>query len=137
MSGGGCLESMELLNLFFTTAIVLNDGHDVLARLAAGDDIAEVARDHAEKLGRPEFADEFRKVIKGWPSLHLEAVQQVLQWALGKLDTDERITISWKGDADSPETVTRFELRDHQMLIEFAHPPRYFAQAGAPAVAEA
>ena len=123
MSGPGCVEAVELLNLVFTTGLILNDGHEILARLNAGDDVADIAGDHLEKLGRQEFADEFRQVLNGWPPLHLEAVTQIVQWALDKLDTDDRITIHWKGDADSPETVTRFELRDHQMVIEFAHPP--------------
>jgi len=119
----GCLEAMELLNLVFTTGLILNDGHEILARLNAGDDVADIAGDYCEKLDKQESANEFRQVVNGWPPLHLEAVTQVVRWALGKLDTDDRITIHWKGDADSPETVTRFELRDHQMLIEFAHPP--------------
>jgi hypothetical protein len=137
MSAGGCLEAMEFLNLAFTTAFILNDGHEIQARLSAGEDVADVTVDYLDRFGKEEFADEFRKVIKGWPPLHLEAVTKVVQWALGKLDTDDRVTIHWKGDADSPETVTRFELRDHQMLIEFAHPPSHFAQAGGPAVVQA
>ncbi len=60
---------------------------------------------------------------ENWPDLHLEAVSKVVQWALTKLDTDDRIMIKWKGDADSTETVTKFELRDHTLVIEFAHPP--------------
>lgn len=123
MAAGGCIEAMELLNLAFATVFILNDGHEILARLNAGEDAAAIAAEYSAKLGKEESADEIGKVIRGWPPLHLEAVTQVVRWALGKLDTDDRITIHWKGDADSPETVTRFELRDHQMLIEFAHPP--------------
>jgi hypothetical protein len=131
MSGTGCLEAMELLNLAFATVFILNDGHEILARMSAGEDVAAIAADYSARLGKGESADEIAKVIKGWPPLHLEAVTQVVRWALGKLDTDDRITIHWKGDADSPETVTRIELRDQEMLVEFAHPPRADGRLGA------
>jgi hypothetical protein len=42
------------------------------------------------------------------------------------------VNITWKGDADFPETVTRFELRGNHLQIEFLHPP---ATLGAPAQA--
>ncbi len=119
----GCSEAMDMLNLVFSAAIILNDGHEILARLNAGDDIADLAEDYARKFGRAEKAAEIRKVTERWPPLHLEAMKQMLQWALSKLDTDDRVLISWKGDAEHPETVTRFELQDHTLRIEFAHPP--------------
>jgi hypothetical protein len=127
MSGSGCLEAMALLNIFFTTAMVLNDGHEVLARLEAGEDVAEICDDYCTKLGREDHIAESRWLLKNWPPLHMEVVTQLVRWALGKLDTDDRITIHWKGDVDSPETVTRFELKGHDMIIEFAHPPSLVA----------
>jgi hypothetical protein len=127
MAGSGCLEAMALLNVFFATAMVLNDGHEVLARLEAGEDVAEICDDYCRKLGREDHIAESRRLLKNWPPLHLEVVTQLVRWALGKLDTDDRITIHWKGDEDSPETVTRFELKGHEMIIEFAHPPSLFA----------
>ncbi|MDO8615290.1 MAG: hypothetical protein Q7T33_06085 [Dehalococcoidia bacterium] len=126
MAGPGCGEAVELLNVVFTTALILNDGHEILARLNAGDEVADVVEDLATKFGKPSMTGEIRKVTAGWPPLHLEAVGEMVKWALGKLDTEERVTISWKGDADSPETVTRFELSGRSLQIEFAHPPASF-----------
>lgn len=123
MAISGCGEAMQLLNLLFMTPLILNDGHEIHARLQAGDDLADVIDDYAQKFGKGDQAGDIRAVTESWPKLHLEAVRQIVQWALGKLDTDERVTINWKGDADNPETVTRFELRDQTLLIEFAHPP--------------
>jgi hypothetical protein len=123
MASGGCIEAMELLNMVFMTSLILNDGHEIFARLSAGDDVAVVVEDYAKKFGKQEKAEEIRQVTDNWPPLHLEAVAQIVRWALGKLDTEDRVTISWKGDADHPETVTRFELRGHTLAIEFAHPP--------------
>jgi hypothetical protein len=123
MGGSGCIEAVELLNLVFGTPLVLNDGHEILARLSAGDEVADLVDDYARKFGRAETAQEIRQVTENWPPLHMEAASQLVQWALGKLDTDDRVTINWKGDAEHPETVTKFELRDHTLLIEFAHPP--------------
>lgn len=120
---GGCREAMELLNLVFSAGIIFNDGHEIFARIDAGDDIADIAVDLAEKFGQKDKAGPIQKVIESWPRLHVEAVSQLLHWALGKLDTDDRVMIKWKGDDEHPETVTRFELRDHTLLIEFAHPP--------------
>ena len=123
MPDTGCQAAMELLNAVSASGIISNDGHEILARLEAGDDVADIAEDLGRKFGRPEMVSEVRRVMESWPSLHLEALSQMLRWALGKLDTDDRVMIEWKGDAEHPETVTKFELRDHTLLIEFAHPP--------------
>ena len=129
---GGCREAMELLNMVFSARIILNDGHEIFARLEAGDDVADIAEDVSVKLGQEEVAAPVREVIESWPRLHVEAVGQLLHWALAKLDTEDRVMIQWKGDDENPETVTKFELRDHTLLIEFAHPRGSFgaAQAG-------
>lgn len=118
-----CLEAMQLLNAVFGTPLILNDGHEIYARLEAGDDLADIAEEFGEKLGRNGAGAKVRRVIEGWPPTHLEAVAQMLRWALSKLDTEERITIKYKGDDQHPETVTRFELRGNELLVEFAHPP--------------
>lgn len=123
MASGGCIEAMELMNVVFTTSLILNDGHEIFTRLSAGDEIADVVEEYATKFSNPELGKDIRGVIESWPPHHTEAVAQMVQWALGKLDTEDRITISWKGDAEYRETVTKFELRDHELLIEFAHPP--------------
>lgn len=120
---GGCPESMELLNQVFGTALILNDGHEVHARLVAGDDVLDIVGELNEKFGRKRLGRAIRKVGESWPPLQLEAVSEMVKWALGKLDTEERITIEWRGDAESSETVTKFEIRDNSLLIEFAHPP--------------
>lgn len=123
MADVSCLQAVELLNNVFNSPLILNDGHEILQRLEAGDDVDEIVGDLTEKFGRNGQTEDVRALANAWPALHMEAVAGMVQWALGKLDTDDRVTISWKGDADHPETVTRFELRDHSLLIEFAHPP--------------
>lgn len=133
----GCPEAMELLNLVTTTGLILNDGHEILARMRAGDAIPDIVEDLTQKFGQTDMTDSIRRVVDGWPSLHLEAVGEMVTWALGKLDTDDRVTMRWKGDAEHPETVTRFELRDHELLIEFAHPPSLYATTRGPATARA
>ncbi len=67
MAASGCSEAMELLNLLFATPLIFNDGHEILARLNAGDDIADLAEDYARKFGRAEKAAEIRKVTERWP----------------------------------------------------------------------
>ena len=119
---GGCPESMELLNTVFSTALILNDGHEIRARLADGDDMLDIVADLNDKFGRKRMGRAIRSVGENWPALQLEAVSEMVKWALDKLDSDDRITISWRGDAESQETVTRFELKDNTLLIEFAHP---------------
>lgn len=133
MGSGGCLESMELLNQVFQSGIIENDGHEIFARLNAGEDVVDLVGDYGKKFGKGKVARRIQEAVQDWPPLHREAVTKMVAWALSKLDTDDRVMISWKGNADHPETVTRFELRDHTLLIEFAHPPGGFsaAQAGA------
>ncbi len=128
---GSCMEAMQLLNMVFSSGFVFNDGHEIFARLDAGDDVADIVQELTEKFNKGDASGPIRDVIEGWPALHLEAVGQLVHWALGKLDTDDRVMIKWKGDDESPETVTKFELRDHSLLIEFAHPPAGFAAAQA------
>lgn len=124
-----CLEAVDLLNAIFGTPLILNDGHEILQRLEAGEDAVAIAEDMSDKFGQPGQAAQIRALAEGWPPLHIEAMSGMVQWALSKLDTDDRVTVAWKGDADHPETVTKFELRDHTLLIEFAHPPGPVAQA--------
>ena len=130
MAEFGCPQAMELLNLVFNSIYIFNDGHEIRSRLEAGDDVADIVEDLGQKFGPSEALADIRRVTENWPRLHMEAVSEMVQWALGKLDTDDRVTITWKGDADHPETVTRFELRDHTLHIEFAHPPVIAAKAG-------
>lgn len=117
------METVALLNAIFQIPGILNDGHEILTRLNAGDDVIEVVQDLNLKFGSKESARLVRTVTESWPVLHREAITEMVHWALGKLDTDERVLIRWKGDAESPETVTKFELRDHVLVIELAHPP--------------
>ena len=123
MAQVGCLEAMDLLNMVFSSGIIGNDGHEILARLQAGDDAADVMGDVADKFGKTEQGSALREVASSWPPLHLEMVAGAVKWALGKLDTDDRVLIKWKGDAEHSETVTKLEFRDHTLQIEFAHPP--------------
>ena len=123
MAQVSCLEAMDLLSMVFSSGIIGNDGHEILARLQAGDDPAEIIGDLGDKFDRPEQGTALREVAANWPPLHLQMLAGVVQWALGKLDTDDRVMIKWKGDAESSETVTKLELRDHTLQIEFAHPP--------------
>jgi hypothetical protein len=120
---GGCEEMMTLLNAVFQIPTILNDGHEIAARLRAGDDLTDVLGDLNGKFGSPGNASLIQSVFEAWPPAHREAVTEMVRWALGKLDTEDRILIQWKGDTDSPRTVTKFELRDHTLVIEFAHPP--------------
>ena len=83
------------------------------------------------EFGQPDMVVDVQKVVRNWDPLHMEAVTKLVGWALGKLDTEDRVMIEWKGDAEYHETVTKFELRDHTLYIEFAHPPVAATQAAA------
>ena len=131
MADFGCSVAMQLMNIVFDPSIILNDGHEIHDRLEAGDEIPDIVEEFARKFGAPDQAAALRRVLQNWPPLHIEAVGQMVQWALGKLDTDDRVTINWKGDAEHAETVTKFELRDHLLVIEFAHPGGSLGAAGA------
>jgi hypothetical protein len=120
---GGCAEAVELLNIVFQAPLIFNDGHEILARLRAGDELVDIADDLNRRFGSPRNGAAIAGVIEAWPSQHRSAVAAMVRWALGYLDTDDRVMIQWKGDTEHPETVTRFELRDHTLVIEFAHPP--------------
>ncbi|MEX2159540.1 MAG: hypothetical protein WEB04_09085 [Dehalococcoidia bacterium] len=123
MAVPACEAAMETLNVLFQSPLILNDGHEIFARLRAGDSIVDIAGDVGKDFGSPGMEGTIRGLTSAWPAEHMEAVGTIVEWALGKLDTDDRVAIKWKGDADSPDIVTRFELRDHTLQIEFAHPP--------------
>ena len=124
MDAGGCSEAMIALNVIFGTALILNDGHEILACLEAGEDpVLHVGKKHHAE----EHIQAFMKLKKSWPKLHFEAIDEMLKWALRKLDTDDRVTIEWKGDDQYHEIMTRMELRGNKLLIEFLHPPASLA----------
>ena len=131
MPAQGCPEAMEMLNLVFSSGLIGNDGHEIAARLEAGDSVEDIVGDLAVEFGQPEMVVDVQKVVRNWDPLHMEAVTKLVGWALGKLDTEDRVMIEWKGDAEYHETVTKFELRDHTLYIEFAHPPVAATQAAA------
>ena len=122
---------MEMLNLVFSSGLISNDGHEIAARLEAGDSVEDIVGDLAVEFGQPDMVVDVQKVVRNWDPLHMEAVTKLVGWALGKLDTEDRVMIEWKGDAEYHETVTKFELRDHTLYIEFAHPPVAAPQAAA------
>ncbi len=131
MPTAGCPEAMEVLNTVFSSGLIGNDGHEIAARLEAGDDVADIVGDIAVEFGQADMVADVQKVVKAWDPLHMEAVTRMVSWALGKLDTEDRVMIKWKGDAEHHETVTKFELRDHTLHIEFAHPAVAAPQAAA------
>ncbi len=118
-----CEAAMATMNVLCQTPLILNDGHEILAQLREREPIADIAASVGRKFGGRGMDDAIRDLARRWPPAHMEAVGRIVEWALEKLDTEERISIKWKGDADSPEVVTRFELRGSDLLIEFAHPP--------------
>lgn len=127
----GCPEAMEVLNTVFSSGLIGNDGHEIAARLEKGDDVADIVGDIAVEFGQPDMVADVQKVVRAWDPLHMEAVTTLVGWALRKLDTEDRVMIEWKGDAEYHETVTKFELRDHILHIEFAHPPVAATQVAA------
>jgi len=123
MAAPACGVAVEVLNVLFQAPLIFNDGHEILARLRAGDSIADIAGDIGKRFGPSGMEETFQALAGAWPRHHLEAVGQMVEWALDKLDTKDRVMIEWKGDAEAPEVITRFELCDHTLRIEFAHPP--------------
>ena len=123
MANPVCGTSIELLNTVFSSGLIFNDGHELRARLEAGDDVAQIVEDLNNEFGNPRMGTRILRIMRNWPPLHLEFVTETVAWALSKLDTADRVMINWKGDAEHDETVTKVELRDHTLLIEFAHPP--------------
>jgi hypothetical protein len=120
---GGCAQTVELLNMVFQAPFIFNDGHEILTRLRAGDDVVEVVQGLNRRFGRREYRPLINALGSAWPPQHLEAITTMVRWALEKLDTDDRVMIEWKGNAANRDTVTKFELKDHLLVIEFAHPP--------------
>jgi hypothetical protein len=119
----GCSETVHLLNAVFQSYFIFNDGHEIRSRLQAGHNVVDIVQGLNRKFGRREYRPFIRALGNAWPPQHLEAITTMVRWALEKLDTDDRVMIEWKGDASRRETVTKFELRDHLLTIEFAHPP--------------
>ncbi len=126
---GGCAETVDLLNVVFQAPYIFNDGHEILARLRAGDDVVEVVQGLNEKFGRRAYRPLIKALGSNWPPQHLEAITTMVHWALEKLDTDDRVMIEWKGNTRHRETTTRFELKNHLLVIEFAHPPGVLSAA--------
>lgn len=123
MGDVNCIEVVQLLNNLFGTPLILNDGHEILARLEDGADLVDMVNEANKKFGNPENEAAIRRTVGAWPPLHREAVGEMIRWALSKLDTKERVVVKYRGDAESPRTVTKFELEGNVLVVEFAHPP--------------
>src|SRR4051812_28206468 len=101
----GCDVTMDALNRFFNSPLVFNDSHDIYARLSAGEPIADVLVDVAAIFygAKSTRLKAVQRVVQNWPDLHLEFVRNMVMLALAKIDSDDRLQITWKGDADNPE----------------------------------
>ncbi len=68
---GGCIEFVSAMNALFSTALILNDGHEIYAVLEAGGDPLEEA---GKKFPENEQLRAFLEVKRGWPAHHMEAI---------------------------------------------------------------
>ena len=105
MPVAGCPEAMEMLNLVFSSGLISNDGHEIAARLEAGDSVEDIVGDLAVEFGQPDMVVDVQKVVRNWDPLHMEAVNKLVGWALGKRDTEDRVVNEWKGDREDDSTV--------------------------------
>ena len=121
MPYSGCGQTIDVLNRMFAEPVVARDGKRLLARLQAGQDFrAIVADEYSGRFG--EDALVVRNVLEHWSDLHFDLVEEVLKWALEKLNTQDHMRVTWQGNTESPELVTRFEVRGNELLVDFAHP---------------
>jgi hypothetical protein len=126
MASFGCAQTVGILNFLFDPRVIKNDKDEILARLVGGDSLASVLVDlgsRFQRFRRSSRLTEIESVVNNWPAVHLEAIRALVIWSLSSLDTSEPVRLRWKGDAEYHETVTKFEVRDNEVVIEFAHPP--------------
>jgi hypothetical protein len=126
MASFGCAQTVNVLNFLFDPRVIKNERTEILAKLNAGDSLSSVLLSLGSKFQRFQRSSrltEIESVVNGWPARHLEAIRALVIWSLSSQDTDEPVRLRWKGDADYHETVTKFEIREDEVVIEFAHPP--------------
>ena len=126
MGAFGCAHTVDILNFLFDPRVIKNEREEILARLVGGDSLSSVLVDlggRFQRFRRSSLLTEIETVVNNWPAKHLEAIRAVVIWSLSSFDTDEPVRLRWKGDADYHETVTKFEVKDNEVMIEFAHPP--------------
>lgn len=125
MADWGCRLAVGYLNRLFSAPRPAGESPEIVARVAAGEDFTDVliekVRAEYGALSQRTRAVEF--VVGHWPQEHVDVVQAMLEANIKRRPIEEPLQVIWKGDADNPETVTRFEVGENRLVVEFAHPP--------------
>jgi len=132
MADVGCCKVMEAMGFIFAEERLDEIGEELLRRFRSderfGDIIAEIGDRYRCFPGKTR-SSEARRIIEHWPAAHLAMVRSAIIWGITNRNAGVPTRFHWKGDDEHPETVTRFEIKDADIYVEFAHPPA-FAQHG-------
>jgi len=124
MGDWGCRLSVAYLNRLFSAPRPAGEPPEIVARVAQGEDFTKVllekVREEYGSVSQRTRAIEF--VVGHWPREHLDVVQSMLEANIKRRPQEEPLQVIWKGDAEYDETVTRFEVGENKLVVEFAHP---------------
>ena len=126
MGDSGCAESIEILNFFFDPRVLANEGPEIVRRLTAGEPLTAALLEMSGKyrrFSRTTRVMAVKTAVENWPVEQHEPLRQLLIWSVQHIVDGGDLKVRWKGDAQNDETVMRFEIKEGELTIEFAHPP--------------
>jgi hypothetical protein len=117
---------MEVLNFLFLDRVMGAMTDEVLMRLKANESMGTIAAQIGDRFdllrGYTKSADVLR-IIDHWPEAQLDMIRDTVIRGLEQRQKGVAMRFHFRGDDEYPETLTRIEVRENDITIEFLHPP--------------
>ena len=126
MTDTGCCKTMETLNFLFNDRVLGPFTEEVLVRLKSDQLMGSIAAEIGTRfdlLRGYTKAEDVIHIIEHWPEAQLQMIRSTVVWGLEQRLKGTTMRFHFRGDDEFPETLTRIEVRDNDITIEFLHPP--------------
>lgn len=121
-----CRLMTEAMTDFFKEEVIGGREEQILQRLTAGESLPAFVHESVREVRtfrRQAVLAGTNQVVENWPAEHHDMIRSALMWALQKRLSGSPVKVTWKGDDEHEEFVTRIEIKDDELVLDFAHPP--------------
>lgn len=121
-----CRLMTEAMTDFFKEEVIGGREKEILQRLIAGESLPTFVHESVKEVRqfrRQALLAGTNQVVENWPLEHHEMIRSALMWALQKRVQGAPVKVTWKGDDEHTEFVTKIEIKGDELVLDFAHPP--------------